>query len=202
MQRIGDKFFIKIIVIGVLLILIFSCTNHQIKDVQIIRLSEHELNINGRKAFFSLSKDYLKTEIPKIESDYTEDDNRIYFYQSQINPNNYFTIISKEDKNIPHDGIDHYIEYAKEVNNAYVNSITCTEKKILKGNSLYYLMNFYRYPFSYKEYNIDSGDSICSTFEYVTYYEDVRYHFVLYSEEHINDFSYEEKRKILESIRF
>ena len=63
-------------------------------------------------------------------------------------------------------------------------------------------MNFYRYPFSYKEYNIDSGDSICSTFEYVTYYEDVRYHFVLYSEEHINDFSYEEKRKILESIRF
>jgi len=203
MQQIENVSFIRAIVFGALMMLTFSCSNHQIKDAQAVLLIDYELNINGKKAFFSLPKDYSEHKIPKLESDYNEDDNRKFFYISQTNPNNYFTIIvGKEPPPLPSDYLDLYVRRAKNIGKAYINSITCTEKKTFNGHSLYYLMKFYRYPLPYNKYDINSGDSICSTFEYVTCYDNIRYHFVLYSEEPIDDFSYEEKRKVLESIRF
>ena len=198
--QVDRRLTVKALLLLLLALLSFSCDNAPINDPILTMMEKHEVDINGKKAFFSLPLDYQNSVPPKRDN--FEEYDRLFFYESQSNSNNYFVIIEKDEDVVLPDALECYVEYVKEVNKAYINSVTCTEKKTLNDHPLYYMMHFYRYPLSHGEYNINGGDSICSSIEYITYYENIRYHFVLYSEEHVDDFSYEEKRKVLESIRF
>lgn len=176
---------------------------------------EHSYSVNGRTIKFSLpkwytdknveDKRYLPQHVRSTDIRFSE-----FIYFSTKNDNNYFLLY------IRHDGLDsHLNKYPDNVLDSFITSsmraykynpgITFNEKKWDVNNHPYYNLIYLGRYYHWMDYRdpinkLVESDSIESKFAYITYFGMTGYAFLLSSIEGIDEFSYEEKRQVLESI--
>jgi hypothetical protein len=133
-----------------------------------------------------------------------------FVFFSTKNDNSYFSMFIVDDSlgyyNIPEDLlVDSFASYYLEHYSIRSPGTVFKEKGFYKDNRPYYiLMASSRHPYKMdcddNESFLYKSDSIESEFIHVTYFGMKRYVLLLSSIENIKEFSYEEKRQVLESI--
>jgi len=194
-----------------MLFMLYSCENRDLSGANKAH-TYHSFNTNNLTINFSLPSYYTKIDnedFCKVIGNYSDEiiRNTKTLFVSNENTKNLFTIScfydSLIDLNLNRDIDSYVIFFLKEYYHALYPGVTLTERKIDKnGNIFYYLMISCRYPYDHKMTFFDfmKTDSVYSKFEFYTIVDDQHISIVLESIENIKDFSYEEKRKILESI--
>ena len=198
-------------------ILLYSCNKEtqQVKKKKLDYFVEHSCSVEGKKIKFSLPKWYTNKNIEDKRklSQYVDcDDIRFseFVFFSTKNDNSYFSMFIVDDSlgyyNIPEDLlVDSFASYYLEHYSIRSPGTVFKEKGFYKDNRPYYiLMASSRHPYKMdcddNESFLYKSDSIESEFIHVTYFGMKRYVLLLSSIENIKEFSYEEKRQVLESI--
>ncbi|HPJ90645.1 MAG TPA: hypothetical protein PK662_01745 [Bacteroidales bacterium] len=162
------------------------------------KLIEHEFNARGMRISFILPEDYKHTEIcdniVKVDISGCDIDTLKAFCSLKNDINKFIITI---DPSIYEElSIDTFI---KECFKFYLaqDMIPFFEKKYDNNNHVYYLLMAAK---------IDSipgikGQYIYSLFKYITIFGETAYNCVLVTYDPIDSFSYEEKRKIIESVK-
>lgn len=198
-------------------ILLYSCNKEtqQVKKKKLDYFVEHSCSVEGKKIKFSLPKWYTNKNIENKRklSQYVDcDDIRFseFVFFSTKNDNSFFSMFIVDDSlgyyNIPEDLlVDSFASYYLEHYSIRSPGTVFKEKGFYKDNRPYYiLMASSRHPYKMdcddNESFLYKSDSIESEFIHVTYFGMKRYVLLLSSIENIKEFSYEEKRQVLESI--
>ncbi len=200
-------------------ILLYSCNKEtqQVKKKKLDYFVEHTYMVDGKKIKFSLPKWYTdkniedKRKLPQyVNRDVIRFSELVFF--SQKNDNSYFAMFSVNDSmsyhkyNLTEDLLlDSLAAFYIDSYRLRSPGTMLKEKGLHKNNRPYFMLMVSSRYYSRMKYddpisNLYKSDSIESEFLHVTYFGLKRYVLLLSSIESINDFSYEEKRQVLESI--
>lgn len=207
------------IYIFLIIILLYSCDKEtqQVKKKKLDYFVEYSCSVEGKKIKFSLPQWYTDKNIEdkrKLPQYMFRDDIKFseFVFFSTKNDNSYFSMIIVEDKlnynkyNHSEDLLlDSFASFYVENYSIRSPGTVFKEKGFYKDNRPYYiLMASSRHPYKMdcddNESFLYKSDSIESEFIHVTYFGMKRYVLLLSSIENIKEFSYEEKRQVLESI--
>ena len=206
------------IYIFLIAILLYSCNKEtqQVKKKKLDYFVEHTYTVDGKKIKFSLPKWYTdkniedKRKLPQyVDSDNIRFSEFVFF--SQKNDNSYFSLLIRNDSldsylsRYPDNILDTLVSYFTIASSQSSPGTVLTEKKWDKNNHPYYYFissnrYYQRMRYDHPIEKLIQSDSIESEFMYITYFGMKGYVFIFSSIESINDFSYEEKRQVLESI--
>ncbi|MDR0790474.1 MAG: recombinase family protein [Bacteroidales bacterium] len=213
----------KIIYIFSLIIFVAACDKSNDNDTQCdCGMVKYEYEIDNKHISFCLPSHFSDTierqkGNPQFCDNLLIEQSKLVFYSAK-DRNAYFCLYienpSKSFWNRPNKPdtntwLDTTVKYMI-TNAAYAYmGTTLTEKRLDKNNHSYYLIfdshRKWERPIidsCFDEFELcKSSDSIDYSFTYLTYFGWSKYMFSIYSIENIYDFSYGEKRKILESIR-
>jgi hypothetical protein len=194
-----------------MIFLLLSCQN---KNDDICQIEEgyrdYELIMNGKHISFILPEYYSDTFLPNslIASNWSGVDYvGIHVFYSTINEKNYFSIeIYNSEKKMKTEGqIDTFMyqDFFQGIVGNIPPFVPFIEKKRDKNGQVYYLTMTSGVDLSERERNLEVEEQhlIYSRFEYYTYLDSKHYICVLRNKDKIKDFSYEEKRRIIESVR-
>jgi hypothetical protein len=203
MKKNIPKFFVLNCVI---LLLLYSCRNnnaqsenYEIKD----GYKKHEIIFDNKRISFVIPEYYSDTYIPHdVMLDKWHGVDKKYIYYSTCNNNSFSFIIFENGYN--ESLIDTTVNYWIQIY-AYGDPamIPFFEKyKDMNGHT-FYLWISSCVDFLQKESHLpkESQNCVCSNFGYMTYFNNKCYSGILETREKISDFSYEEKKYIIESVR-
>jgi|LSQX01.2.fsa_nt_gb hypothetical protein len=191
----------KIIIISFFLNILFlvSCNNKIEKESSLEKgFKQHEVVMNGKRISFILPEYYISTEEcyrrARIASSGCDIDTLIIFCSRKNSLDNFGIVISsseyKESEIDSFFKTDFYFHIAQDMVPFY-------EKKRDENNHVFYLVmasKIEKFP--------PNEPYIFSKFKYITIFQDKYYVCELSTSELVgNKFSYEEKRKIIESVR-
>jgi len=207
------------IYIFLIIILLYSCNmeTQQVKKKKLDYFVEHSCSVEGKEIKFSLPKWYTDKNIEEKRklSQYVDSDNirfSEFVFFSTKNNNSYFSMFIVDDQlnynkynNSEDILLDSFASFYVDNYSIRNPGTIFKEKGFYKDNRPYYfLMASSRYPYKMDCDDTESflykSDSIESEFLHVTYFGMKRYVFIFSSIESIKEFSYEEKRQVLESI--
>ncbi|MDD4545573.1 MAG: hypothetical protein PHP27_07025 [Bacteroidales bacterium] len=205
------------IYIFLIAILLYSCNKEtqQVKKKKLDYFVEHTYTVDGKKIKFSLPKWYTdkniedKRKLPQyLDHDMIRFSEFVFF--STKCDNSFFLLYIRNDSldsylsKYPDNVLDSFIASSMRIYKYYPGTVF-TEKKWDKNNHPYYNQVYSCRYYDTMRYEhpiikLSESDSIESKFTYITYFGMKGYVFIFSSIESINDFSYEEKRQVLESI--
>lgn len=211
------SFIINKIYICIAISLLFSCQReYQKKDnTKLNYFVEHSYSVDGKKIKFSLPKWYTdknmehKRHLPQyVDHDMVRFSEFVFF--STKNDNSFFSLYIRNDSldsylgKYPDNVLDSFTASSMRIYKYYPGTVF-TEKKWDNNNHPYYNQVYSCRYYDTMRYDhpinkLSESDSIESKFTYITYFGMKGYVFIFSSIESIKEFSYEEKRKVLESI--
>lgn len=210
-------FTIKKISILIFILFLFSCQREpkQKDNRKLNFFIEHSYSVDGKKIKFSLPKWYSdqnmedKRKLPQyVDHDMIRFSEFVFF--STKNDNSFFSLYIRNDSldsylsKYPNNVLDSFIASSMPVYKYYPGTVF-TEKKWDNNNHPYYNQVYSCRYYDTMRYDhpiikLSESDSIESKFTYITYFGMKGYIFIFSSIESIKEFSYEEKRQVLESI--
>ena len=188
---------------------LLSCENQVEKSfLQEEEFQQHKILIDGKYISFMLPKCYSDTFLPNslVVSYWAGYEEKHVFYSTE-NIENFFSVVvydngMKLETEAEMDTLM-YIDLFKNLITNIPPVVPFIEKKKDKKGRIYYLTMSSYVDSIYSERNLELNEQhlIHSEFAYGIYLDFKYYMCVLITQDKISEFSYEEKRKIIESVR-
>lgn len=193
-------------ILGLLLFTNFSCNPPQNNDYIPSELTKHDIEIDNRKISFLVPKGYsTEYKVPRfLMYDYDSGEDTILLYNTPENSFNFFEVRISIDTNLfSQKDFDAFMHRGKLIGNSRDYAVTWSYTKTISNIPVWYIVNIFREPsIEYIEHkSCTFSDTICSIITCIMNFDTIVYQFTWETKEHINNFSYEEKRKIMEAIR-
>jgi hypothetical protein len=199
---------LKFIIFNFVIALLLSCNNknnfqseyYEIKD----GYKKHELVFENKRISFVIPEYYSDTYIPSgiMLDKWAGSDEKHVFYSTKSKYNSFSFILIEDDYNesTMDTGINYWIQVYMYGDQAMIPFFE--KHKDMNGHAFYLWMSSC-FDFLEKESHLPKEDQNCvySKFGYRTYFKNKCYSGILETREKISEFSYEEKKYIIESVR-